>query len=256
MIASTHDLDCEYSRVLARSIASTRVYDCEYSRVRLQVLASILEFSAREFRLACGQSIARLRSLTLVFGTLVWYCEWYESLSLACKLAAERHCIYRVCNLCTYYIIYLYACNVYVHVYCISSNKSPGAYFLQGLQDPVFKRDRAFILGPVLIFLFLISKVSWTYIYDVSNYGAPTWSLSASSRRPPTTAAMAFICTPKTLPAKRKGCPLSDAPKDNRSTNIIKNSLDKLIAQQTSSRIRLTNWSLDERQVAWRKFCS
>ena len=27
-------------------------------------------------------------------------------------------------------------------MYRISSNKRPGAYFLQGLQDPAFKRDR------------------------------------------------------------------------------------------------------------------
>ena len=83
--------------------------------------------------------------------------------------------------------------------------------------------------------LFLISKVRWTY--DVSNYVALTWSLSASSRTPPTTAAMAFICAPKTLPAKRKGClPPSDAPKDNHSTNVIENSIVKLIAGSTAGR--------------------
>ena len=83
-IASTREYWRDRLRVLASTIASTRVYDCEYSRVRLRVLASILEFSAREFRLACGQGIARVRSLTLAFGTRVWYCEWYESLAHVC----------------------------------------------------------------------------------------------------------------------------------------------------------------------------
>ena len=64
MIASTRKFDCEYSRVLASSIASVREYDCDYSiiRLRVHVLASILEFSARKFRLACGQCIARTHS--------------------------------------------------------------------------------------------------------------------------------------------------------------------------------------------------
>ena len=96
VLASTGEIDWEYLRVrlrvLACTIASTRVYNCEYSRVRLWVLTSILEFRAHEFRLACGQGIAHVRSFTLAFGTCVLYCEWYESLTLACKLAAERHC--------------------------------------------------------------------------------------------------------------------------------------------------------------------
>ena len=40
---------------------------------------------------------------------------------------------------------------LWLTTYRISSNKRPGAYFLQGLQDPAFKGDRAFIWGPALI---------------------------------------------------------------------------------------------------------
>ena len=36
-------------------------------------------------------------------------------------------------------------------MYRISSNKCPGAYFLQGPQDPALKRDQAFIRDQALI---------------------------------------------------------------------------------------------------------
>ena len=49
-----------------------------------------------------------------------------------------------------------------VEVYRISSNKRQGAYFLQGLQDPAFKQDQAFMRG-----LALISKIRWTYMYNI-----------------------------------------------------------------------------------------
>ena len=111
---ATHVSDHEYSqarlRVLAISIASTRQFDCEYSRVQLRVLASTIA-STRVFvykysrvfsslGLASfdsrGQGITRVHSLTIAFGTCVWYCEWYESLVLVCKLVAERHCIINI----------------------------------------------------------------------------------------------------------------------------------------------------------------
>ena len=93
-----------------------------------------------------------------------------------------------------------------IAIYHISLNKHPGTYFLQGLQDLVFQRDRAFIPGSVHISY----RLFWKYgeLTAFSNCDAPTWSLSASSRRPPSMAAMAFIC----------------APKDNRSMNINEHS--------------------------------
>ena len=58
--------------------------------------------------------------------------------------------------------------NMYIvmNAYRISSNKHPGAYFLQGLQDQAFKRDWAFIRVPALILdrSSLISKARWTYV--------------------------------------------------------------------------------------------
>ena len=62
----------------------TRKFNCEYSHVWLRVLecsfkvASILQFSTCEFRVESGQCIAGVCLLTLVFGTRVRYCEWYE----------------------------------------------------------------------------------------------------------------------------------------------------------------------------------
>ena len=92
---ATHTNDCKYSwvrlrvhaaliAVLVSSIASTRKCNCKYSRVRLHVLASILKFNAREFRLACGQCIARVCSLTLQFDARLWYCKWHKSLTFVC----------------------------------------------------------------------------------------------------------------------------------------------------------------------------
>ena len=48
--------------------------------------------------------------------------------------------------------------------YRISSDKRPGASFLQGLQDPALKRDQAFIRDPALISyrLFLIAYFEGT----------------------------------------------------------------------------------------------
>ena len=115
--------------------------------------------------------------------------------------------------------------------YRVSSNKRPGAYFLHGLQAPAVKRDRAFIRGPVLISYHLF----WRYDGPTTfaNCGAPTWSLSASSRRPPTTAAMAF-CAPRTLISNRFRP--TDATKDNQSTNAMHLLVDKLIAGRTADR--------------------
>ena len=46
-------------------------------------------------------------------------------------------------------------------------------------------------------------------------------------------AVMAFICAARKLPAKQQRCyPPSDILKGIRSTNVNKNSLDKLIARQ------------------------
>ena len=77
---------------------------------------------------------------------------------------------------------------------------------------------------PGAYLLLRISKVRWT-------------SGILSYRRPPPTAAMAFICNPKKLPAKRQGCfSPSDALKGNYSMNINENSLDKLIAWRMTDR--------------------
>ena len=77
------EFDCEYPRlrVISSSIASTREFD--YLSVRLRVLASILEFSARKFRLACGQCIARVRSLMLACARSC------SRLALTCDIARD-----------------------------------------------------------------------------------------------------------------------------------------------------------------------
>ena len=65
-----------------------------------------------------------------------------------------------------------------------------------------------------------------------SNYGAPTWQLSPSSRRPPTTTAMAYICAPRTLPVKWQGC--------------LYLALQRTIVRRMSVIICLTNCLLDK----------
>ena len=66
-----------------------------------------------------------------------------------------------------------------VPMYRISSNKRPGAYFLQGLQDPALKRDQAFIRDPTLISYRLFRRYGGPTKFI--SRGAPTCSLSASS---------------------------------------------------------------------------
>ena len=120
---------------------------------------------------------------------------------------------------------------LYLALYRIASNKRSGTYFLQGLQAPVVKRDWAFIWALVLISYRLFRRYAGPTTF--ANCGAPTLSMSASSRRPPTTAAMAFFYAPRTLTAKQWDCfPPSDAPKNNHLTNVKQHSLDTLITRR------------------------
>ena len=83
----------------------------------------------------------------------------------------------------------------------------------------------AWHLFPITYFLSLFQRYGGPTKF--SNCGAPMWFVSTSYRRPPPTAAMAFVCTLRKLPAKWQSFPPSDAL--------------KAIARRTSTRIRLTN---------------
>ena len=116
-----------------------------------------------------------------------------------------------------------------VHLYLISSNKHPDAYFLWDIQGPAFKQGLHLFDSQCLLLTYFKGTVD---LWPFYNCNAPTWTLSTSSWRPPTTAVMAFICTSKNtfwvatdrLVFLHLNC----------STNISKNSLDRLIAQQTA----------------------
>ena len=93
-------------------------------------------------------------------------------------------------------------------MYRISSNKRPGAYFLQGLRDPAFKQDRAFIQGPVLISYCLFSITYFGGTVDLRHsliavhlrgmWALPTEDLHPRQRWP-------FVCALRKLPAKWQG---------------------------------------------------
>ena len=77
-------------------------------------------------------------------------------------------------------------------------NKLPDAYLLyvHGFQATAVKRDRAFVPGQALISYRLFQRNGRPTTF--ADCGPPTWFLNGSSKRPPTTAAMAFFCGPNT----------------------------------------------------------
>ena len=121
-------------------------------------------------------------------------------------------------------VIYMYT------RYRICLNKRMRVYFYGNF------RTRRLIETGVYPFTLLIGRTVDVQFF--SNCSTPMWSLSASSRRPPTTVAMAFICA-------------SESESVGLSSSLWYTQIHSLdeslreIAWRTSSRNLLTDWSLD-----------
>ena len=76
-------------------------------------------------------------------------------------------------------------------MYRISSNKCPGAYFLQDLQDPALKWDQGFIHDPTLISYRLFRRYGEPT--NFISHGAPTCSLDPAVKHQAFKRDPAFI---------------------------------------------------------------